>query len=103
MSDFDLTASRRYRARLAKQRAYQAKYRAKRKTGRAPDREDVAKASLTASLDSFRHRPERTDSWMAYIVSQLEVDGFDRKASATVVRGIVHRALKDTPEDATAG
>ena len=103
MSDFDLTASRRYRARLAKQRAYQAKYRAGKKTRKAPDREDVAKANLTASLDSFRRLPARIDPWMAYIVSQLEMDGFDRKASNTVVLGIVDRALQDAQEETMVG
>ncbi len=100
MSDFDLTASRRYRARLAKQRDYQASYRAGLKAKKAPERDDVAKAALASALASVHRAPDAVEHWMANVVRRLAEDGFDPIASSETVRGMIERAGHKRQEQA---
>ncbi len=91
MSDFDLTASRRYRARLAKQRSYQANYRAGLKAKKVPERDDVAGAALRVFLVSAAGRADAARGLIGAIAEDLTGRGFNEHATIAALTSMVDR------------
>lgn len=99
MDRFDLEMARRYRARLEKHRAHQAKYRAKNKAGKRPERDDVERAALRLFLGSALRYPDREHKWIDAIARDLAGKGFREVATKRVIANMLERLRGGNEED----
>ncbi|GLQ38821.1 hypothetical protein GCM10007908_24410 [Rhizobium albus] len=82
--------------RLRKQREYQRKYRKRVKSGRAPDRDEIARQLLHYAITENLKRDRESELWhMAdSVIERLVERGYDLEASREVFVGIVDRYEK---------
>ncbi|RDJ24823.1 hypothetical protein DWF00_16500 [Bosea caraganae] len=84
----------RYRARLRRQRSYQADYREKLKMSRTPDREDMAACLLRLVVrNSARDWEHHGANWERVLVKHLSERGFDMQATSEAFRGMLDREV----------
>lgn len=89
----DAKAALKHRAHLERQRADQARHRAKNKARRRPARDDVANAALRMLLTAAVLRPNQAATWtnaLARDLAGLEVP-FDPAETAAVFEAMLER------------
>ncbi|WP_210260885.1 hypothetical protein [Enterovirga aerilata] len=95
MTDFhDAEDAKRYRARLRKQQRYSQNYRDKLEAANIPDRDEMARACLTALVDLLAAGPDAKTCGLVpgTMVSALQEKGFSRDGTMDRLRGMVRRA-----------
>lgn len=90
----DAKDAQKYRARLRRQRDYQRKYRERLIGEGAPERSDIAAASLQAFLMILVTDAKSMGRLPRMLFDVLEKRGFDRKTSIDVVDKMAHRMVR---------
>ncbi len=81
------------KVRRRKQNGYQAKYRDCLKSGRVPDREDVAAACLRRVLAAWANRPDAGQDLRQAVLDDL-TGRFSREQAERVLDAMIHRTRK---------
>jgi hypothetical protein len=90
----DANDGRRYRARLRRQRRYQADYRSKLKEVRAPQKADIAAACFEELLCVFGRNPSAATSFVNAALRRLSTR-FDKHQIAERFAALIERAARD--------
>lgn len=92
MNDYhDPQDGRRYRARLRRQKDYQARYRDKLKADRTPERDDIAAACLRLILHRAASDPRGSMELLVTIANDLAERSFSKRRTADRITAMVHR------------
>jgi len=90
----DANDGRRYRARLRRQRRYQADYRSKLKEVRAPQKSDIAAACFEELLSILGRNPNAATSFVNAVLGRLSTR-FDKHEIAERFAALIGRAARD--------